>query len=94
VFVFTLFVSNINFQAEQEDLKAFFEEGGYLAKDIRLVKEAGRSKGFAFLEVADKETGLEAIDNMHGQVFMGRSLNVREAKEQPAFERRRYAGRR
>jgi len=77
----TLFVSCINYEATEEDIRGFFVEGGYMPQSVRLAKDRGSSRGFAFLEFKDRDLGLSAIADMDGQELMGRRLNVREADD-------------
>lgn len=80
----TLFVSNVGFQADDSDLSSFFVEGGYWPDRCRIAKDGGKSRGFAFVEFADRQAGLECIADMDGQDFMGRRINVREATDSKA----------
>jgi RNA recognition motif-containing protein len=43
-------------------------------------REAGRSRGFAFVEMASKEEGESAIAQFNGKEFNGRNLTVNEAR--------------
>ncbi len=86
----TLFVSCIDKQASEGDIRSFFVEGGYEPNSTRLAMDGYQSRGFAFLEFQDREFGLKAIGDMDGQEFMGRRLNVRESVESKS---QRYAPR-
>ena len=40
----------------------------------------GRSRGFGFIEMAEREEGLRAIQELDAKDFKGRSLKVNEAR--------------
>lgn len=76
-----LFVSNVSYDALEEDLRDYFVDAGFVPEEVKLImdRETGRSRGFAFLELP--ECGAQAIKEMDGKEFGGRKLNVREADE-------------
>ena len=43
-------------------------------------RETGRSRGFAFVEMASKEEAASAIEQFNGKEVGGRALKVNEAK--------------
>ncbi len=43
-------------------------------------RETGRSRGFAFVELADGEGAKEAIENLNGASIAGRNVIVNEAR--------------
>nr|MBA3352516.1 RNA-binding protein [Blastocatellia bacterium] len=45
-------------------------------------RETGRSRGFGFVEMANKEDGERAIAELNGKEVEGRELKVNEAKPQ------------
>jgi RNA recognition motif-containing protein len=47
----------------------------------RIATEAGttRKRGFGYVDFWSLETGVEAVDKMHGQNMMGRNINVDDA---------------
>lgn len=48
----------------------------------RIVKdrETGKSRGFAFVEMADDSAATKAIEELNGAEFDGRTMVVKEAK--------------
>jgi RNA recognition motif-containing protein len=84
-----LYVGNISFDTTNEDLAtAFGAHGKVVSAQVVLDRDTGRSRGFAFVEMAD---GAEAaIAAMNGANFMGRVLTVNEAR--PREERPRGGG--
>src|SRR5690242_18762827 len=74
-----LYVGNISFQTTGEDLmQAFGQYGTVTSAQIVTDRETGRSRGFAFVEMADGAD--EAIAAMNGAQVGGRTLTVNEAK--------------
>ena len=84
-----LYVGNLPFGTTNEDLiEAFGQFGTVVKAQIIMDRETGRSRGFAFVEMAD---GVEqAIQGMNDAEFQGRRLTVNEAK--PREERPRGGG--
>jgi RNA recognition motif-containing protein len=76
-----IYVGNISFKTDDESLKDLFERYGQveMAKVI-MDRATGRSRGFGFVEMLDREAGLKAIQELDSQDFMGRSLKVNEAR--------------
>ena len=81
-----LYVGNISFQTTNEDLmQAFGQYGAVTSAQVVTDRETGRSRGFAFVEMADG--GDEAVNAMNGAQLGGRTLTVNEAR--PREERPR-----
>jgi RNA recognition motif-containing protein len=76
-----IYVGNISFKTSEEHLKNLFETYGQveMAKII-MDRATGRSRGFGFVEMADRQEGLKAIEELNSKDFMGRSLRVNEAQ--------------
>lgn len=84
-----LYVGNISFQTTNEELtQAFGQFGQVTSAQVVTDRETGRSRGFAFVEMADG--GDEAIAGMNGAMLGGRTLTVNEAR--PREERSRSGG--
>ena len=77
-----LFVGNLSFQTTEEDLQQAFQSYGEIA-EIRLVldRDTGRSRGFAFVAMADDEAARKATEGLNGAMLDGRPLRVNEAEE-------------
>jgi RNA recognition motif-containing protein len=74
-----LYVGNISFQTTSDDLvQAFSQYGSVTSAQVVTDRETGRSRGFAFVEMADGAD--EAIAAMNGALIGGRTLTVNEAK--------------
>jgi len=76
-----LYVGNLSFDSTEQDLEDAFGQFGDV-KSVNVIKDrdTGRSRGFAFVEMMDKDAGQSAIDGLDRQDFAGRSLTVNEAR--------------
>ena len=76
-----LFVGNLPHAASEEDLRKHFEPFGVISKvSILTDKFTGTPRGFGFVEMASKAEADAAIAGLNGKDFMGRALNVNEAR--------------
>ncbi|MDR1847769.1 MAG: RNA-binding protein [Bacteroidales bacterium] len=71
-----IFVSNLNFKTNDEDLRsAFASYGEVTSAKVITDKYSGRSRGFGFVEMGNDE-GQRAIDELNGATFDGKIINV------------------
>jgi RNA recognition motif-containing protein len=76
----TIYVGNLSFQAEQEDLLDLFSQYGEVTKcSLPLDRETGRKRGFAFVEMATDADEQKAIDDLQNVEWMGRMIRVNKA---------------
>ena len=76
-----IFISNLNFNINDEELRELFETFGEVTSSKVITdKITGRSRGFGFVEMSDEEKGKEAIEKLNGSEFKGRELNVSVAR--------------
>jgi len=76
-----LFVGNLPFTATENDLQDHFAQAGaVIAVNVMQDRATGRSRGFAFVEMASQEEATKAISMFHQQDFQGRALTVNEAR--------------
>jgi RNA recognition motif-containing protein len=81
----TIYVGNLSFDAEVEDLQHLFAEYGSVRKcTLPLDRETGRKRGFAFVEMADANDETKAIDDLRDVEWMGRMIRVNKAEPRPA----------
>jgi len=84
-----IYVGNLPFSATADDLReAFGHFGTVTSAQVISDRDTGRSRGFGFVEMS--EGGDEAIANLNGAQFQGRTLTVNEAK--PREDRPRQGG--
>ncbi len=90
-----IYVGNLSFNTNEDELKGLFE--GYGAVDsAKIITDqfTGRSRGFGFIEMENREEGLRAIEELDSKDLGGRPLKVNEARPKTNDGgRRRDAGR-
>ncbi len=77
----SIFVGNLPFRAEQEDVIQLFAPYGEVANcSLPLERDTGRKRGFAFIEMADEAAEAAAIEALQGAELMGRPLRINKAE--------------
>lgn len=74
----TLYVNNLPFKLEDNDLKDIFKEFDVISAHVVANKYNGRKKGYGFVELASEEEQKKAI-SLNGYVAEGRKIGVRVA---------------
>ncbi len=79
-----IYVGNLSYQTNDQQLQELFEEYGTVAS-ARVIQDrmSGRSKGFGFVEMPDNEEAEKAINALNDQDFMDRKLRVNESHPKP-----------
>ena len=86
-----LFVGNLSFETTENELQdAFAAHGAVNEVNLIMDKMSGRSRGFAFVTMADNTAAESAITALSGSSLNGRALTVNEAR--PREERPSGAG--
>jgi RNA recognition motif-containing protein len=81
----TIYVGNLSFDAEVEDLQHLFADYGSVRKcSLPLDRETGRKRGFAFIEMAEASAETKAISELQDVEWMGRMIRVNKAEPRPA----------
>jgi cold-inducible RNA-binding protein len=76
-----IYVGNLSFNATESDLRSAFEAHGQVIRaSVVTDRETGRSRGFGFVEMEDREAGLKAIEAINGKAIAGREVRVNEAQ--------------
>jgi cold-inducible RNA-binding protein len=76
-----LFVGNIPHSTTEAELRTLFESHGKVDQvSIVTDRDTGRSRGFAFVEMADNAEAEKAIAALNGKDLGGRALNINEAR--------------
>ena len=77
----SIFVGNLPFRAEQEDIIELFATHGEVSNcSLPLERDTGRKRGFAFVEMADDAAEQRAIEALQGAELMGRPLRINKAE--------------
>jgi RNA recognition motif-containing protein len=88
-----LYVSNIAFKLRDDELRQAFEPyGEIVSSKIIMDRETGRSRGFGFVEFANREAGEAAIEGLNGVDLGGKELSVSEARPREDRPQRSFGG--
>ena len=87
----SIFVGNLPFRAEREDVLQLFTPFGEVTNcSLPLERDTGRKRGFAFIEMADEALESSAIESLQGTEMMGRPLRINKAEPRGNAPRRSY----
>lgn len=76
-----IYVGNLDFKVNENDLKEIFEEYGTVSTaNIIIDKYSGKSKGFGFVTMEDQAEATKAIKELNGATLESREMVVNEAK--------------
>lgn len=76
-----IYIGNLPYDTTSEDLGDLFGRFGKVEKTaIVFDRETGRSRGFGFVEMEEREAGLQAIEELTGESFRNRPLTINEAR--------------
>lgn len=76
-----LYVGNLSFDTSSVDLQELFSTIGTVeTATVVEDRDTGRSRGFGFVEMASREDGEKAIEELNGTEHQGREIKVNEAK--------------
>lgn len=94
-----IYVSNLSFNVQDEDLKEFFTPYGEVSSaKIIIDKFTNASKGFGFVEMPDTTAAQKAISELNGGMVEGRVVKITEARpkeersnnSKPAYSKSRW----
>jgi len=92
-----IYVSNLSYAVQDEDLREFFTEYGEVSSaKVIMDKYTNRSKGFGFVEMPDDAAAQKAIEELDGGMVDGRAIRVaiakpkEERKSKPAYSNSRW----
>lgn len=81
----TIYVGNLSFDAEVEDVQQLFNEYGKVRQcSLPLDRDTGRKRGFAFVEMDNEADETKAIDDLQNVEWMGRAIRVNKAEPRPS----------
>jgi RNA recognition motif-containing protein len=76
-----LYVGNLAYGIREKDMaQAFGKSGKVLSARVICNKFNGKSKGYGFIEMADKAGAKKAVEQMNASDLRGRKLVVNEAR--------------
>jgi cold-inducible RNA-binding protein len=76
-----LYVGNLSFNTSDQDLSQIFGEYGEVSRATMVTdRDTGRSRGFAFVEMASADGAQAAIRSLDGQTIDGRAIQVNIAR--------------
>ena len=79
-----IYVGNISYQTTEDDLhSAFSAFGGIERVNVVTDRDTGQPRGFAFVEMTERDAAEKAIAQLNGSDLNGRAINVNEAKPKP-----------
>ncbi len=78
-----LYVGGLAYSVTEQELEQLFAEQGKVVSAIIIKdRDSGQSKGFGFVEMEDVKEGQNAIKELNGKDFNGRSIMVNQARPQ------------
>jgi len=79
-----IYVGNLDFKVDENDLKGIFEEYGPV-EQVKIIKDkySGHSKGFGFVTMNDIDSAKKAIEELNGGTLENREITVNVAREKP-----------
>src|SRR5579875_3515616 len=76
-----LYVGNLAYAVTNEDLEALFSQVGKVDSAVVVVdKFSGQSRGFGFVEMADSNQAVQAIEQFNETELKGRAIRVNDAR--------------
>lgn len=76
-----IYVSNLSYSVQDEDLREFFAEYGEVTSaKVITDKFTQKSRGFGFVEMSDDTAAQKAITELNGATVDGRAIRVNVAK--------------
>lgn len=80
-----LYVGNLSYEIENIDLQKLFESCGTVVSiNVVTDRDTGRTKGFGFIEMENRDEAQKAIDTLNEQDLLGRTIKVNFAKPRRA----------
>jgi RNA recognition motif-containing protein len=89
-----LYVGNLDYATTQADLSDLFATiGEVLSVNLITDRMTGRSRGFAFVEMAEASAAQQAINELNGKTMGERQIKVAEARpRRPRGQRDSWGG--
>ncbi len=76
-----IYVGNLSYDVTEDKLAELFRKHGEV-QSVKIISDqyTGKSKGFAFIEMADKNEANAAIQELDGKSVLDRAIKVNLAK--------------
>ncbi len=88
-----IYVGSLSYNVDEAELRDIFEEYGEVTSaKIIIDKYSGKSKGFGFVEMPDDTEANQAIEELNGHDFKGRTIVVNKSEERKDNNRRPGGG--
>jgi len=80
-----IFVGNLSFKTTEQELQREFDAFGEV-ESVKIImdRDTRKSRGFAFVEMPDRDQAMAAIAGINGKELAGQTLKVNEAKPREA----------
>jgi RNA recognition motif-containing protein len=75
-----LYVGNLSYDVNESELRKAFEKYGKVLSARIIEHRFGKSKGYGFVEMADRAGATGAVQGLHNKEIKGRKIVVNEAK--------------
>lgn len=77
-----LFVRNLSYDMTDEDLRSMFDKiGEVMSAKVVTDRYTGKSRGFGFVEMTNREDAEKAITELTGKEVSGRAIVVDKARD-------------
>lgn len=75
-----IYIGNLNYRVRESDLQQVMEDYGTV-NSVKLIidRDTNKSKGFAFVEMTNDDEAKNAIKELNGAEYEGRTMIVKEA---------------
>jgi RNA recognition motif-containing protein len=84
-----IYVSNLSLTINDDGLKSVFSDYGQVqSAKVIMDRFTGKSRGFGFVEMPDKDEADKAVSQLHNGVVDGQAISVVEARpreEKPSY---------
>ena len=88
-----IYIGNLAYEANDEDLKKAFETFGQVSSaNVIKDKYTMKSKGFGFVEMPSEAEAKSAIEGLNGKDLGGNTINVNEARPKVNYRGGRGSG--
>lgn len=84
-----MYVSNLGFHVQEEDLKQLFSAFGNVSSaKVITDRESGRSRGFGFVDMPSDDEANKAMTSLNNKEIEGRAISISIAKERESKPQR------